>query len=302
MSDRRAREEARRLFRQEVSSFVEPQWKTRAHFPGCHKCGSPNHRGRFCDIRNLKCDYCDVTSHNTVVCYVLHAFCFRCSVFGHKPNPDLKVRCLRHSRQADWDRCKTAGLFTRSPEFHHDANWAKIAADIKTKFGRYIDDAKACFSTIMEYALTKDADPDCELPWAWHQQHHAAHQEPSSAGDRSRKRPGQQEPELIDLGNEDERSSSSSKYHRNNSGHARARGHPHGGFRGGRGGHGRDERRDQRGRGHQRGRGEGQRHRDRRGRGQPHHGEHSEQGATASERVQRDALATIRDVMRYGKL
>jgi hypothetical protein len=203
---------------------------------------------------------------------------------------------------ADWNRCKNQGLFTRAPEFQYDANWDKIAAEVKIKFGRHMDDAKKYFTAIMEYALERDANPDCDLPWTWYQRQQATHEAPRSASNRGRKRPGQREPEMIGLANDDDRSTTSSKYHRSNLGYARARGHQAGSFRGGRGGHGREDRRDQRGRGYQRGRGEGQRHRDRRGRGQPHHGEHSEQGATASERVQRDALATIRDVMRYGKL
>jgi hypothetical protein len=72
-----AKESALRLYRQEASSLMEPQWKAAPRFPSCYKCGGDGHKGRYCPAADSHCDYCGKDNHSIVVCRLLHNFCFR---------------------------------------------------------------------------------------------------------------------------------------------------------------------------------------------------------------------------------
>lgn len=171
LREQNARERAMKALKQEIASFVEPQWKSRPRFGRCGKCGASGHWGPYCRTKDLQCEYCNTKgSHNTIVCQVLHGFCFRCSVFGHRANPDLNARCVRLDREAEWNGCKSKGLFTKLQAFEHSVRWDHVADEVKRKFGEHMELAKPYFSPLILYALERADNPDHDTPWAWYKQ------------------------------------------------------------------------------------------------------------------------------------
>ena len=164
--EKTAKERAVLHLKQEASSLMEQHWKPSPRFHACYACGKTGHRGAACpDKDSLKCVYCDRPNHNVKVCRTMHSFCYRCACFGHYTVRDGD--CVENGKDQTWDQCKSLGIYTCQPKFQRKPDWDGIAADIKIKFGDYLDVVRPALPRLACYALYQADNRLCAPPKPW---------------------------------------------------------------------------------------------------------------------------------------